>query len=172
MLTGAASNDRFNNGRLNEYHAADTQTTYPNYLLITQYKPPNTAAENSADLLQNKMIINVLINAIDWRNKTDANASKLKVVTVYGDSMSPTLNHGDQVILDTSCNKFIDDAIYAIQQGVSLRIKRIKLHLNGSIEVKSDNNHGFSAEKYTAGEAKNLNIVCKVLPYKFGQFEC
>jgi len=85
--------------------------------------------------------------------------------------MEGTLSHGDQVFVDTACNKFIDDAIYVIMQDDLLRIKRVKLKLDGSILVKSDNQNGFGIEEYTAEQAANFKVVGKVLPFKFGQFK-
>lgn len=95
----------------------------------------------------------------------------VKAITVYGDSMNPTLQHDDQVLINTACNRFVDDAIYVIQQGNVLRLKRIKLKLDGSIEVKSNNNHGFGTEIYNKEEAAAFTVVGKVLPFKFGKFD-
>jgi phage repressor protein C with HTH and peptisase S24 domain len=156
--------------KLSGYQDNETQATYPNYLLITQYQVPDLLSDSAKEAVQDKVIINVSVNAMDWRNKASTNTSQLKMIAVYGDSMLPTLSHGDQVLIDTSCKSFIDDAIYVIQQGGILRIKRVKLLLDGSLEVKSDHNHGFATEKYTTEEAKRFNIVGKVLPFKFGQF--
>lgn len=118
-----------------------------------------------------QMIISVAVNAAEWRNYVGLNPKHIKVISVHGDSMRPTLQHGDQVLIDTACNHFIDDAIYAIQQGDMLRIKRIKLKLDGSIEVKSDNNHGFGTETYSKDEVTAFKVVGRVLPFKFGRYD-
>jgi phage repressor protein C with HTH and peptisase S24 domain len=118
-----------------------------------------------------QMIISVAVNAVDWRNYVGLNPKHVKVISVYGDSMKPVLQHGDQVLVDTACNQFIDDAIYAIQQGDVLRIKRIKLKLDGSIEVKSDNDHGFGLETYSKEEAAGFTVFGRILPFKFGKFD-
>ncbi len=140
------------------------------HLYIEQYSDVRAAAGNGKVTPTDQVIINVAVNAIDWRKKVGLNPQRVKIITVYGDSMTPTLSHGDQVFIDTACESFIDDAIYVIQQGDLLRIKRVKLLLNGSIEVKSDNSHGFPIDKYSAEEAQSFKVIGKVLPFKFGQF--
>lgn len=118
-----------------------------------------------------QMIVSVAVNAVEWRSYVGLNPKHIKVINVYGDSMKPTLQHGDQVLVDTACNRFVDDSIYAIQQDDVLRIKRIKLKLDGSIEVKSDNSHGFETEIYNKNEAAMFIVFGRVLPFKFGKFD-
>lgn len=118
-----------------------------------------------------QIILNLAVNDAEWRTYAGLKSKRIKVITVYGDSMKPTLQHGDQVLVDTACNRFNDDAVYLIQQDNVLRLKRIKLKLDGSIEVKSDNNHGFCTEIYSKEEAATFTVVGKVLPFKFGRFD-
>lgn len=118
-----------------------------------------------------QMVMQVAINAKDFRDYIGMSPKNIKIITNYGDSNKPTINHGDQVLVDISCQSFIDDALYVIQQGDNLRIKRIKLRLDGSIEVKSDNVKDFSPEIYKPDEAAEFNVVGKVLPFKFGKFD-
>lgn len=144
---------------------------YADTLYIQQLDDVRAAAGNGQVTPTDQVSVMVAINAIDWRNRVGANPEKVKIITVYGDSMEGTLSHGDQVFVDTACNKFIDDAIYVIMQDGLLRIKRVKLKLDGSILVKSDNENGFGIEEYTANQAASFNVIGKVLPFKFGQFK-
>lgn len=144
---------------------------YVDTLYIQQLNDVRAAAGNGQVTPTDQVSVMVAINAIDWRNRVGANPDKVKIITVYGDSMEGTLSHGDQVFVDTACNKFIDDAIYVIMQAGLLRIKRVKLKLDGSILVKSDNENGFGVEEYSANQAAEFNVVGKVLPFKFGQFK-
>ena len=112
-------------------------------------------------------MVNLAVNAADWRNYVGADHKNIKVITVYGDSMMPTLAHGDQILVDTACHAFIDDAIYVIEQGDLLRVKRVKLKLDGSILVKSDNIMYPEVEEYAAATAVQFNIIGKFIPFKF-----
>lgn len=118
-----------------------------------------------------QMVVNVRVNAVDWRNYVGLSPKNVKVITVHGDSMKPTLHHGDQILVDTACHHFTDDAIYVFLQGDMLRVKRVQLNIDGSIDVKSDNAHGFETKSYSATDAAEFNIVGKVIPFKFGRFD-
>lgn len=114
-------------------------------------------------------IVKVRVDARLLRERIGSNFTRIKIASVSGDSMEPTLSHGDQVLVDTSCNRFIDDAIYAIQQDGHLRFKRIQLKLDGSIVVRSDGSS--NSEIYSADEAQHFFVVGMVIPFKFGRFK-
>lgn len=115
-------------------------------------------------------IIKVRVDAQLLRERVGSNFNRIKIAAVSGDSMEPTLSHGDQVLVDTSCTRFIDNAIYAIQQDGHLRFKRITLKLDGSIIVKSDASPG-EVETYTAEDAARFFVIGEVIPFKFGRFK-
>jgi phage repressor protein C with HTH and peptisase S24 domain len=144
---------------------------YQHSLYIEHYPDVRAAAGAGQVTETDQFGIMVAVNASEWRARVGLNTKNIKMITVYGDSMSPTLSHGDQVMIDTACHAFVDDAIYALLQGDLIRVKRIKLNLDGTILVKSDNENGFQPEKYSVLEAADFNILGKVLPFKFGQFK-
>lgn len=141
-------------------------------LYIESYPEVRGAAGSGQLTPTDQVVINIAVNAADWRNYVGLDHKHIKVIAVHGDSMKPTLSHGDQVLVDTACHRFVDDAIYAIQQGDLTRFKRIKLRLDGSIEVKSDNDkEGFKLEIYNATEAAEFKLIGRVIPFKFGRFD-
>jgi phage repressor protein C with HTH and peptisase S24 domain/DNA-binding XRE family transcriptional regulator len=149
----------------------DHQEYEPDTIFIEQYPDVRAAAGMGQITPTDAVSISIAINASDWHSYVGLSTKYLKIISVYGDSMKPTLQHGDQILVDTACHSFIDDALYVIQQRDNLRVKRIKLRLDGSIEVKSDNNKEFTPEIYTPEEAADFRIVGKVLPFKFGKFD-
>lgn len=154
---------------------SEPKSTYSNQseqaIYIEHYTEAKAAAGQGQITPTDCVVVNVAVNSSDWRNYVGLNPKYVKVISVHGDSMKPTLQHGDQVLIDTACHTFIDDGIYAIQQGDYLRVKRIKLRLDGSIEVKSDNNHEFNSEVYKPDEAAGFVIIGRVLPFKFGKID-
>lgn len=72
------------------------------------------------------------------RHCGDANPRALNVLCVDGDSMSPTLEDGDFVIVDTSVNNIYTDSIFAFLIDNDLYIKRIQ-RLGRRLKVISDN---------------------------------
>ena len=75
------------------------------------------------------------------RHLTGAPADALSMIRVQGDSMAPTLNDGDDILLDTSvCGKPLRDGIYVLRVEDSLLVKRLAVHpLGRTVTVQSDN---------------------------------
>jgi phage repressor protein C with HTH and peptisase S24 domain len=77
-----------------------------------------------------------------WLKALTATApSNLSIVRVEGDSMSPTLNAGDEILVDLDdCADRLRDGIYVLRVEDSLVVKRIALHPMGRrVTVQSDN---------------------------------
>lgn len=137
-------------------------------VLIDRYVDVRGSAGPGAEVHE-EAIVKVRVDARLLRERVGPNFSRIKIAQVSGDSMEPTLSHGDQVLIDTSCNRFVDDAIYAIQQDGHLRFKRIQLKLDGSIVVLSDAyDH---VEAYSAEVAAGFFVIGMVIPFKFGRFK-
>lgn len=141
----------------------------PGFVYIDKYVNVKGAA-GAGQLVHEEAIVQVRVDARLLRERVGNNFGNIKIAAVYGDSMEPTMSHGDQVLIDTSCTRFVDDAIYAIQQDGHLRFKRIQLKLDGSIIVKSDNPVN-GPESYTAEEAQYFKVIGVVIPFKFGRFK-
>lgn len=139
-----------------------------NYASIDKYVNVSGSAGPGTEVFE-EAVVKVRVDVRLLRERVGSNFGNIKIAAVSGDSMEPTLSHGDQVLVDTSCRRFIDDAIYAIQQDGHLRFKRIQLKLDGSIVVRSDGST--NVETYTAEEAARFFIVGLVIPFKFGRFK-
>lgn len=166
--------DNYNiNDQLKKMQSLNQDNSDYSHTLYIEHYPDVRAAAGSGQVAPTEQVmVSVAINADEWRRRFGLNHKNIKLITVYGDSMKPTLSHGDQVFVDIGCTSFIDDAIYAVQQGELTRIKRIKLRFDGSIEVRSDNEkNGFNPETYNKLEAADFHVIGRVIPYKFGKFE-
>lgn len=75
------------------------------------------------------------------RHLTPARSEDLSVIKVQGDSMAPTLNDGDDILVDTSqCGQPLRDGIYVLRVEDSLLVKRLAVHpLGKTVTVQSDN---------------------------------
>jgi phage repressor protein C with HTH and peptisase S24 domain len=67
--------------------------------------------------------------------------SRLSIVRVEGDSMSPTLNAGDEILVDLDdCDERLRDGIYVLRIDDALVVKRLALNPIGRrLTVQSDN---------------------------------
>ena len=62
----------------------------------------------------------------------------VKVMTVNGDSMSPTLVSGDRLFVDVSVRSFQTDGVYSFVYGKTFHVKRLQMQGN-RLAVLSDN---------------------------------
>ena len=72
------------------------------------------------------------------RHCGDANPRALNILSVDGDSMSPTLDDGDFVIVDTSATSIYTDSVFAFLLDSDLYVKRLQ-RIGRKLKVISDN---------------------------------
>lgn len=72
---------------------------------------------------------------------TASSAGKLSIIRVEGDSMAPTLNAGDDILVDLGDTaRRLRDGIYVLRADDALVVKRLALHPVGRrVTVQSDN---------------------------------
>ena len=72
---------------------------------------------------------------------TGSPAAKLSVIRVEGDSMAPTLNVGDDILVDLAdAAERLRDGIYVLRVDGALLVKRLAIHPVGRrVTVQSDN---------------------------------
>jgi hypothetical protein len=78
----------------------------------------------------------------NWlKSLTASPPSKLSIIRVEGDSMAPTLNAGDDILVDPAdCAERLRDGIYVLRADEALVVKRLALHPAGRrVTVQSDN---------------------------------
>lgn len=95
----------------------------------------------------------------DWLN-TKGNPDSMIIAHVYGDSMCPTLEHEDIVLIDTSYKSIINHKIYAVAHEKEVKIKRI-VRDKEEIYLVPDNIELYSSEKIQPNEY--FQIIGRVL---------
>lgn len=78
----------------------------------------------------------------NWlKSLTASSPGRLSIIRVEGDSMAPTLNAGDDILVDLGdCEGRLRDGIYVLRADDALVVKRLALHPAGRrITVQSDN---------------------------------
>ena len=75
------------------------------------------------------------------KSLTPSHAGSLSIIRVEGDSMAPTLNAGDDILVDLGdCADRLRDGIYVLRADDALVVKRLALHPAGRrVTVQSDN---------------------------------
>ncbi|MBD2797700.1 helix-turn-helix transcriptional regulator [Xenorhabdus sp. 18] len=85
----------------------------------------------------------------------------VKVIAVKGDSMSGTIESGDQIFVDVTVKHFDGDGIYVFSFGRSLHVKRLQIQKN-KLAVLSDNSN-YETWYIEESEEPLLHIQGKVI---------
>lgn len=75
--------------------------------------------------------------AKSWLHSEGLYARHLACLPVHGDSMEPTLQHGDIVLVNHE--KTRGDGVFVIRMGNALRVKRLQWLATGDLRISSDN---------------------------------
>lgn len=94
------------------------------------------------DLPDNEVVIDSLRISKAWVESNlsqISSVSNLAFIHAIGDSMTPTFNDGDILLVDTGNNSVTADKIYVLSAHGRLFIKRVRQRIDGTYEVSSDN---------------------------------
>lgn len=80
----------------------------------------------------------------DWIFENNLNEGALKAVTVRGDSMSPRIQDGDILLINTDDKKPKSGNVYAIAVDDELRVKRLLKRMDNNWIISSDNKSDLS----------------------------
>ncbi|WP_158275548.1 S24 family peptidase [Maritimibacter sp. 55A14] len=98
----------------------------------------------------------------DWLRQMGVTADKACLLKVRGDSMAPTLQDGDLVLVDRSRRDDIrDDRIYAFTEDGEARVKRL-LRAGGELLLQSDN-AAYPTERRKGRDMNRLNVLGEVV---------
>lgn len=75
----------------------------------------------------------------EWIHKVTCGKEKLVLMFVTGNSMSPTIENGDIVMIDRGRITLKNGLVYALRLGDLISVKRLEAKIGGKVEVISDN---------------------------------
>lgn len=123
-------------GRSRKAGSLKTETDDLAMIPLLEFK----AAAGGGDLIESERVLDELAFKRTWvKSKLRANPGSLKLIKVTGDSMAPTLLHGDLVMFDTSQRAAKHDQIFVVAGEDGKLVKRLCLKHGGVIEIHSDN---------------------------------
>jgi phage repressor protein C with HTH and peptisase S24 domain len=96
------------------------------------------------------------------KNILKAKPEHLHVIFADGDSMSPTINDKDLLIIDISKTEITNSGVYVFKVNNELKVKRLSKKLNGDLEVMSDNPK-YSPEFVPVNSNIEIEIIGKVI---------
>lgn len=111
--------------------------------LYIQIKNRTASMGNGAFSDSVELVVDSLKVSKSWLRREVPNMtaySNLQIIHTVGDSMAPTFESGDLLLVDTGFTQPISDLIYAFSLGDQLYVKRLFLNpIKKTLQVKSDN---------------------------------
>lgn len=87
----------------------------------------------------------------------------LKIFTAAGDSMTPTIEDGDVLLCDVGRKDFRNGGIFLITINNEWFIKRLRLKINGDLEIISENYEKYSTETLHPDDEVELVVIGRVI---------
>lgn len=96
--------------------------------------------------------------------KAGVAANNARIVKIWGNSLLPVLNNGDHVAIDVSQSKPVRDGnLYALRDGVLLRVKVLINQPDGGILMRSFNKDEYPDEILTFDERRaRIHVIGRV----------
>ena len=131
------------------------------FILLPRYDVKASAGNGA--LIHSEQIVDYLAFKADWvRDRLARNPEYLLLIEASGDSMHPTIAHGDLLLVDRAIPHLRDSAIYVLEHDGELMVKRVERRLAGGVIVRSDNPR-YEPEAFSSDQALNLRIVGQVV---------
>lgn len=126
------------------------------------------AAAGPGAITEAERVVDWIYFKKDWLRRTLGVAPQhLAVIEAVGDSMVPTIDDGDLLIVDLSQPKLNGDGIYVLSVDDSLAaimVKRIEITPRGGLIISSDNARaGYGRYEIAPGELDQVRIVGRVV---------
>lgn len=127
------------------------------FVLVPRYDIKVSAGNGS--VIHSEQIVDYYAFQLEWfAREVGISPASAACAEVRGNSMEPDLFDGEIVIMDTSKNRFVDDAIYILHYGDALRIKKVHTRIDGTVEIRSSN-EAYKSEVLTPEEAERITII-------------
>lgn len=94
------------------------------------------------DVLDTDYVVGGLSLSAHWINQQikPTNFHELKFIHAHGESMSPTFSDGDVLLVDVGArDPASHEGVYVLEVQGKSYIKRVRMRMDGSLEVSSDN---------------------------------
>jgi hypothetical protein len=96
-----------------------------------------------------------------WLRKLGVDPAQVSLIRVQGDSMQPTLNDGDDIMVDKAAAlRPVKAGVYVLRMDDALMVKRVAVGKGGKISVLSDND---AYPSWQDIDAKGVNIIGRVV---------
>lgn len=120
--------------------ARDPKESADGLIPIPRYDVSASAGPGALDGTE-RPVAHIGFDAASLARMCRARPRDLSIIRVEGDSMAPTLNDGDDIMVDRSATqRRLQDGIYVLRRDDTLLVKRLTIHpSNSTLTIASDN---------------------------------
>jgi phage repressor protein C with HTH and peptisase S24 domain len=98
-----------------------------------------------------------------WLRDMGVSPQYAEFITGRGDSMKPTIEDGDLLLVNRAIDRIESEGIYAFVMHGLVSVKRLQLVFSGSIRIISDNREHYPPETVPASEMPAMHVVGRVV---------
>jgi phage repressor protein C with HTH and peptisase S24 domain len=113
-------------------------------------------------VIDQEQIKGVIAFRKDWLRTKGLQRNKVITLTAKGDSMEPTIDNGDLLLIDCNIRNVSSDSIYVIRRDGHLFVKRLQQMISGDLYIRSDN-ESYSQEVIPKDKVQDLEIIGRVV---------
>jgi len=135
-----------------------TQTQQPRARLVPQVSAKACAGDGSFEVQDN--VVDEIPFQQDWIQRK-GNPEKMIVLEVIGESMSPEIEDGDHILVDTSQTALTSQAVYLVGLEDTIQVKRIQC--SHEVVVLLSTNRTFAPVTLQGDELDTLRVIGRVL---------
>lgn len=99
----------------------------------------------------------------DWLSKNGLHAKDLLIVYAMGDSMIPTIQNKEKLLVNSADKELTDGFIYVIRNQENYWVKRVQRQFDGSLLLISDNKM-YPPMQLALNEANDVEIIGRWIP--------
>jgi phage repressor protein C with HTH and peptisase S24 domain len=128
------------------------------YLFVPRYHVRIPAGRGRP--LRSDQVVDYLAFRADWvERRLGADPRNLILVEAVGDSMAPTFDDRDLLLVDLGEPRFRQDGVYVLKRDGDLAVKRLQRRHDGRIVIRSDN----PAYQSVATDPSRVGVIGRVI---------
>ncbi|MGL4754285.1 MAG: LexA family transcriptional regulator [Aeromonadaceae bacterium] len=138
---------------LKGFHVTDEFTTIPAYHV--------EASAGHGSQITDEPLAEPMAFRTDWLRREGFDPAKMAVIRAKGDSMEPTINDGDVILVRLKNGEAPRDGLYVLRLDGGLFVKRLQFDLGG-VRIISDNPL-YKSRDLSKAELAELDLVGRVV---------
>jgi phage repressor protein C with HTH and peptisase S24 domain len=144
------------------FHGEESSKMDPSFVTVPKYTV-STSAGNGGSFVAEPLEVSYYAFNLQWIKRRGLDPSQLHIVTVKGDSMEPTLQHGDLILVDRAQATPSDGSTYVVRIWDELVVKHVQRIGPQAISLLSANKVYPPRELELPLDDRNFEIIGRVV---------